>query len=361
MGPRITLIGAQESTDADYLYKVRGVVVTGGGTIAVANGGDNTIRLYAEDGSMLRSAGGAGHGPGEFQTLWSIHRYRGDSLAAFDFTLRRVSVYSETLEFVRSFQLPDIGLVSALYLVGSDQYGTWYFFEDLKQLDTQDLTANGHSLHHTDGTLWALHDRDEDRPIEIGSYTGTQVFLSTGGGTMRVDVPIFGIVSVVGITSRSIVTVDSAGQQVQIRDLKGNLTASARSVASGLPVTRQDRELFVESQLALATSDERRRSLRDTYRAMPTPAILPEFGRAVRSGSHPNVISAGDTLIVRRYDRGDGGNVVWYAMDSTAETWGWLRLPRSFNLLAIRENIVAGISIQDDGVETVVVSVLVPT
>jgi hypothetical protein len=62
------------------------------GEIALADGGDRTVRIIATDGRVLRSHGREGRGPGEFASLGWIGGCGTDSLFAWDFVLARMSV-----------------------------------------------------------------------------------------------------------------------------------------------------------------------------------------------------------------------------------------------------------------------------
>lgn len=350
-----------DGSAADYLYRVRGALLISEDAVVVANGGDNTLRLYTRDGTMRSSAGGTGRGPGEFEMLWSLYPYRHDSLAAFDLSLRRVSVYDNQLTFARSYQLPDIGLNGAVYLVGSDDSGTMYFFEDMTDLELGDADGGDGALHHTDGTLWALSDGSEGDPMAIGEFTGTQVWVSSRGTGVGVEVPIFGLVAVIGVTSDFIIGIDSAGQTLEVRNLQGTLTATVQSLHGGRSVTRREREWFIDQQLALVGSEQRRRVLEDTYLTMPDPRVQPAFGRAVRRQSIPSVVPGDERLFVRAYDRAGADQVLWYGVDETGEVWRVMSLPVNFDLLSVRGRQVAGVHRDSDGTETLLVSYVAPS
>jgi hypothetical protein len=354
------VIGEDEAGTFDYLYMVRGAALTSENEVVVANGGDNTLRLYKNDGAVRLSAGGVGQGPGEFEMLWSLYPYRHDSLAAFDLSLRRVSIYDDQLTFVRSFQLPDIGLRAAVYLVGSDDAGTSYFFEDMTDLETRSADARDGMLYHTKGTLWALRDGAENSPVEIGQFTGSQVWLLARGGGIGMEVPVFGLVAVIGVTPNFLVTMDSAGHRLDLRDLSGSPIASVQSVQAGRPVTNREREWFIDQQLARVTSEQRRGALLDIYRTMPSPATLPEFGRAVRRHSLPSVVAADGVVFVRGYDNVDDDQTIWFGVEDTGEMWGVLVLPDNFDLLSVRSPQVAGVSRDSDGTETLRVFRIAP-
>lgn len=78
------------------------------GTIVVADGGDRLLRFFDSTGRQLRTAGGPGAGPGEFQGLRVIPRCIPDSLAVSDGASSRISIFSAEGNFARSFQQPHL-------------------------------------------------------------------------------------------------------------------------------------------------------------------------------------------------------------------------------------------------------------
>lgn len=72
------------------------------GRIAIGDRESNTIRIYDAAGTFLFSFGGDGGGPGEFGGLSAVFRYRGDSIAAWDASAHRLSVFDGEGNFGRS-------------------------------------------------------------------------------------------------------------------------------------------------------------------------------------------------------------------------------------------------------------------
>ena len=71
------------------------------GGIAVMDSYTKEIRFFSATGDHLWTVGRSGEGPGEFSRLWSLDRYRTDSLVAFDFELQRATVISPLGEVAR--------------------------------------------------------------------------------------------------------------------------------------------------------------------------------------------------------------------------------------------------------------------
>jgi hypothetical protein len=80
------------------------MAVAPSGEVFVAQGTENLIKVFATSGEA-RQVGRGGGGPGEFQRLTRIG-FVGDSLWALDVGLNRVSIFSSTGEYVRSFPMP---------------------------------------------------------------------------------------------------------------------------------------------------------------------------------------------------------------------------------------------------------------
>jgi hypothetical protein len=79
--------------DPDYqLFRVSAAVRRSDGAVVVANSGSHEIRVFDRDGNFVSASGRAGEGPGEYRSLSSLWRIRGDSLMAWDEGLRRATV-----------------------------------------------------------------------------------------------------------------------------------------------------------------------------------------------------------------------------------------------------------------------------
>lgn len=75
------------------------------GRILVADFGTRDLRYYSPTGEHLRTVGGEGSGPGEFERLASVFILRGDTVLAFDPSLARVTVLDELGDLVQTVSL----------------------------------------------------------------------------------------------------------------------------------------------------------------------------------------------------------------------------------------------------------------
>lgn len=86
---------------AEMFHDVRSPFLLDDGRLAVPDGGSRSIRVFGSDGSLDRSLGGSGEGPGEFARLDEAW-HRGDTIEAWDWRLGRLTRFfpGDSLEVV---------------------------------------------------------------------------------------------------------------------------------------------------------------------------------------------------------------------------------------------------------------------
>lgn len=87
--PRLSL-GVIEGDSAQEFHMVLKPFLMSDGSLVVPLGRANSIRVFAPDGSHIKTLGQTGAGPGEFAYLAAVWP-RGDTIEAFDFRLRRIT------------------------------------------------------------------------------------------------------------------------------------------------------------------------------------------------------------------------------------------------------------------------------
>jgi hypothetical protein len=89
---------------------IAGAVRLTNGRVVIADRGSQTLRMFDTHGAHLRDIGRVGEGPGEFRGLDGVALLRGDSIAAWDLRLRRLSVFDPTGRMAREMAPRDLGL-----------------------------------------------------------------------------------------------------------------------------------------------------------------------------------------------------------------------------------------------------------
>jgi hypothetical protein len=98
------------------LYQLRGAVLSGD-TIVVAERSTGKLHFFKRSGEFLKSVGGLGGGPGEFDYLWRIQKV-GEDIYAYDITMRRVSQFASNGSFVGSVRIDPVEGYTNLGLAG---------------------------------------------------------------------------------------------------------------------------------------------------------------------------------------------------------------------------------------------------
>lgn len=93
--------GALAGPDYEF-FGIGGVSQLRDGTLVVANAGTSELRFYGADGRLLRSAGGAGDGPGEFRDVGHHWLLAGDTVVVWDWRARRFQHFGPDGAFVRA-------------------------------------------------------------------------------------------------------------------------------------------------------------------------------------------------------------------------------------------------------------------
>jgi hypothetical protein len=121
---RLTETLRVSETENFYFGTIGNLDVTSDGQMVVADREANNVKVLAPDGSLVDTLGGPGEGPGEFQSLVSVQRARGDSLYAYDFRRSRLTVFAPDAPYALARTVPisrDDGFGITLFVL-DDQF-----------------------------------------------------------------------------------------------------------------------------------------------------------------------------------------------------------------------------------------------
>jgi hypothetical protein len=101
-------IGVVEGDNRYAFQDVTGVLPLSAGGVVVADGGAGELTRYAADGTFVHRWGGRGEGPGEFYLLSRVYPWAGDSIAALDQRIDRLSLFDADGAFGRRIDPRDL-------------------------------------------------------------------------------------------------------------------------------------------------------------------------------------------------------------------------------------------------------------
>ncbi|MYJ12261.1 MAG: hypothetical protein F4086_18300 [Gemmatimonadetes bacterium] len=286
------------STEADPLYRVVGAAVTEHYLI-VAEASTGNLRFYTHAGTLEKTVGRQGEGPGEYRNMGWMRRVE-DQLHAYDRPSNKVEVYSLDGSPVRTTtvrphdELPLTSVVGAfadgsLLAIGS---ASPMYVPDEPETRRAPMTL----VRHDSGGAPA------DRLIDI--VGPERYFEPWGRGGVRQMSRPFGRVTGVGVVASGFVVMDNDSHAIAVygRDGVRQGTFEPNPVPPMTPVMQKDIELVRER--LLADADETvKRFVEGMIRATGFPGHRPPYGwLALEPGARrPPLIVADGLVFALRY------------------------------------------------------------
>jgi hypothetical protein len=319
-------MGALEGDEAYQFDQVRGISRLSDGRIVVANGGTHELRYFDPTGRHLRSVGRKGEGPGEFQGLGVLVTWSGDSVAVYDWNLRRVSVFDSSGDFARSvtLQYP----ASVPFPVGRFADGAWLAqpgFTFAPGSPGTDIVRDTSVLLVFDGQ-GVLQD-SASRYVGPDFYVrseGLSAFAMSLPFSRSTEVAVWGDRYYAGYTER---------YEVTRFDARGVPDLIIRALRPAAPLTEADVAAYKAERLADMDAQSRPQAER-LYRDMPFPATMPAFNAL-------QVDAEGNLWVLEVGPQGDE-QPRWTVFDTTGRVLGTIGTPPAVSVREIGRDYLLG-------------------
>lgn len=264
-------VGVVEGAEAYQLSDVTDAALLSDGRIAVANGGTQEVRYYDPEGRHLRSVGGEGGGPGEFQGLSTLDRLAGDSLLAYDFRQGRASLLGPDGEFVESHSFEGLTFSSLRGRLANDTL----LLQSAMVFGSGGVTPRDGT--YQDSVVLLAADRRGTAVDTFRRFLGPEYYMQTSGRGFRVGTLPLGRRTVVAVGDDRVYAGYSGRYEVRAFDPRGEPVRIVRLAAPARPVTEEVVERVVDERLEGIEDEDRRREMRSMYEKMPAPEALPAF------------------------------------------------------------------------------------
>lgn len=325
--------GGKPGTDFENIVSV---VHTPAGALAVADGGDQRIRVFNGAGEVIRILGAPGPGPGEFRSLsWMVSA--GDSLLAYDLVERRLTLFGANGR-VRTAEL-DPGNALFTTPVGRFRDGTLLIesggpvfpFPGRPGQVRRDsallmrFDAGGHMLDTLATVAWS-----ESFGVALGS--GDRRFMAP------MPRPFARRTSAVPLANGFVVG-EGGEYVINIYDEGGQLVRSMRRNLRGAPVTPEAIQAFTEARRTMPASRGLQGSLDSALvtalDSAPFPRTMPVFERVL-------VDDTGNIWVESYSIRGDQPRI-WSVFDDTGRWLGDVATPPRFDVKYIARDAIYGV------------------
>ncbi len=263
------LVGEMEGDPNYLLSRVEGALALDGGLTVVANGATNDLRFFDDQGEWVKTLGGEGGGPGEFDYLRALGRCRSDGFTAFDINWQQNS-YLEDGTFVdKTMFLAPSGI--SPYALACDGAGNvlllgWGRLEGPPEI----------GLHETRDRLVSVGAQGEVR-ADFGERLVSERIGTRGGSSPH---PAGRATRFALHDGRAYI---GSGErfEVEVWDLDGTLRELIRGPR--VPLDMDDamreslREDYLERRLSTVDDASRRASIRTAVADMEWPNAVPAF------------------------------------------------------------------------------------
>lgn len=331
-----TLVLGSDADADDPLYRVRGARRLADGGMVVANSGASQLRYYAANGTLRRTVGTKGSGPGEFQTLAWIDLLPGDSVITFDGPNRRYTVFDSAGTVARSYQPAPRSLPRPFGIVHG---GT--------VLARQGSIASGPPPNGLvrDTSLIVLVDVAGGVGKVLARIPGDERVIRVSPRTIEVIAPPFAARFVAAATEEGFWTQSEGDYQLAHRGLDGRLERLVRLDLPRREATSELLEVYANDVAGAMADGAARQARIDGIMSLPLPELLPAIGQIVadRAGN----------LWVQDFLAPDDTSATWRVFDPTGRYTGTVAMAERLTVYEIGDDYVLGAYRDEDGLEEV--------
>jgi hypothetical protein len=335
VGSAASLVLSGEGPEFEF-YSVAGATRLPDGRVVVLDGASREVRFFDPDGEFLFAIGRQGEGPGEFDRLSSVSRFRGDSLLVFDMWLRRATILAPegTVTRMATFD-PDLQIRYLSPLVGDTLIATTWSLESFMgmqgayRLPYQVLTVTSagvvlDTVAQLEGSGGYKIQSQDEGYRDYAPLIIQDGYVSTSGGQL-----ILG-----------------SGETMEYRQYDSTPTLRQIVRAPALQRRMSSRDVASEKQ-AMAPPDAPS-AYKDLVDQMQPPEFWPAFGDL-------ELDPDGNVWVAEYWSKRtqEDEPVTWHVFDKSGEWIGTPTTPSRFTVLEIGGDYVLGVRRDSLDVETV--------
>lgn len=331
----VVAIGVATGESAYEFSRIVAVVPFRGGVL-VADGTSNEIRHFDADGRHVRTVGGEGQGPGEFEQLRWMAAIRGDTVLAWDLRNRRLTRFDPDLELIESTRLAS----SQLYVMAGAFLDGELLLWPFRFVTPEDVARSG---VHRDTASYARARLDRPASLDtVLRLPSASVYTASDGASMIVPFTTTASATV----GRDAIWAGNGTDGSLVRYDRDGTPRVEIALPPGRRIEAAEIEAYVERPLENFTAAERAERRR-LLAQVPVPDELPTFDRILADDQ--------DRVWIRRHPAGEDDTESWAVFRRDGAPVAALELPRSLTLLAVRDGHLLGVLRDELDIERVVV------
>ena len=258
-------VGAAESDSAVVFGDIEDIGVNSDGHLLVADDDAGVIYVFSESGDSLRTFGGLGLGPGEFESIRDMDIGPGDSVFVWDGRRERLLIFEpETFQFSYDIEVEvsgDYSAVSGLISISNDLLLMRFTSSYSLYADEDEQTFDTIQLVNRDG-------RPVGEPVLRMPVTRHLVYRTESGGIGLLLLPFIRHSSAKPGPDGTIYYGWSDSISFDVYSASGDLLRTVRYGHEAIPVTQQDLDERMQNM------DAKRREM---FRSADIPKTRPAY------------------------------------------------------------------------------------
>jgi hypothetical protein len=227
-----------ESVDPDgnvLIYQAGAYDVDQGGTIYICDRMDHGVKVFDDQGRIIRTIGRKGEGPGEFSNISRVACLPDGRLLVMDWELKRVSLFSSEGTFIQSHKYQDSSF--DVYLAG----GTLYAREVMT------IEPGGAPMEWRRILFVKAYDYSGAELFSYGQFTPAQSNFVNEAGEQFSYSPPFPVESVLAgdTDTQCLYHFLSDAYRIEVFDPQGKVFRKIDRPYRRLPVTQEDKKRYL--------------------------------------------------------------------------------------------------------------------
>lgn len=319
---------------------VAGIVGLPDGRLVVADGGASEIRMYDASPRLIRAAGRAGDGPGEYRRINAVGVGPGDTLWVYDFGTRRFTLLGSGLRVARTVTLGgDLANVGGVAMLPDGGFVVREFWSSRPTGGLAPGLRRDPAAVARVGVNGGVRDT-------IALVLGREVLVSSEGGRAVMSAPLAARAASVAWGGDGVIVSDQATFELRTYGMDGALRRVTRRPGLDLRLGSSDRDLLLAARLA-PLPQARRPARRIELEALPLPPTRPAHGEIL--------VDVAGRVWVAAWVAGDGAPPAWSVFETDGRWLGDVPMPPGFTPGWIGEDRLVGVRHDSLGVERVAV------
>lgn len=328
-------LGTVEGDESRKFGAITTAYMLDNGGFLVIDGKFLDVRLFSRDGELRSRTGRSGDGPGEFRTIMSAHRCRGDTTYVYDPALARLSLFAPDGEFASTLPVFDgveRGPPPRDFSCNNDGTLAWI----LRNPRKPEIGP------HRSQVSISLDPPRRDR-VHLGQFPGPERYFDGHNDFPR---PMGRLTTVAVGLEAVYVGTGNYGRNGRMLEIfvyshSGEPRDTIRDRVRRKEITSEHITTFIESK-ARAISGEEGKELRKFYRSLEYPEYFPAYDELL--------VGRKGRLWVQEFPIPGAETCTWRVYTSDGNRIATVDVPVDLQLTQVTEHHVVGVRENDLGV-----------